>query len=61
VVQVRCPACGMNTMATPGQASVCFSCGQPLPAEMTRGGGGVAAPGFSAHRRHDRPAPRPSA
>jgi len=47
VVQVRCPACGMNTMATPGQASVCFSCGQPLPAEMTRGGGGgVAAPGF---------------
>jgi hypothetical protein len=46
VIQVRCPACGMNTMATPGQPSVCFSCGQPLPAEMTRGGGGVAAPGF---------------
>jgi hypothetical protein len=46
VVQVRCPACGMNTMATPGQPSVCFSCGQPLPAEMTKGGGGVAAPGF---------------
>jgi FHA domain len=45
-VQVRCPACGMNTMATPGQPSVCFSCGQPLPAEMTKGGGGVAAPGF---------------
>ena len=36
----------MNTMATPGQPSVCFSCGQPLPAEMTKGGGGVAAPGF---------------
>jgi hypothetical protein len=46
VIQIRCPACGMNTMATPGQPSVCFSCGQPLPAEMTRGGGGVAAPGF---------------
>lgn len=46
-VQVRCPACGMNTMATPGQPSVCFSCGQPLPADMARGGGGgVAAPGF---------------
>lgn len=45
-VQVRCPACGMNTMATPGQPSVCFSCGQPLPAEVTKGGGGVAAPGF---------------
>jgi len=46
VVQVRCPVCGMNTMATPGQPSVCFSCGQPLPAELTKGGGGVAAPGF---------------
>jgi len=46
VVEVRCPACGMSTMATPGQPSVCFSCGQPLPAEMTKGGGGVAAPGF---------------
>jgi hypothetical protein len=46
VVEVRCPACGMNTMATPGQPSVCFSCGQPLPAQMTKGGGGVAAPGF---------------
>jgi len=23
------------TMATPGQASVCISCGQPLPAEVT--------------------------
>lgn len=31
VIQVRCPACNMLTMATPGQASVCFSCGQPLP------------------------------
>jgi hypothetical protein len=46
VVQVRCPACGMNTMATPGQSSFCFSCGQQLPGEMTRGGGGGVAPGF---------------
>jgi pSer/pThr/pTyr-binding forkhead associated (FHA) protein len=36
----------MSTMATPGQPSVCFSCGQPLPAEIVKGGGGVAAPGF---------------
>jgi hypothetical protein len=35
VVQVRCPACGMMTMATPGQPSVCFSCGQPLAADLT--------------------------
>ena len=60
-IQIRCPACGMNTMATPGQPSVCFSCGQPLPAELTRGGGGVAAPGFSSDRRHDRPAAGTSA
>ncbi len=45
-VQVTCPACGMSTMATPGQPSVCFSCGQPLPADVVKGGGGVAAPGF---------------
>ncbi|MGH7435730.1 MAG: FHA domain-containing protein, partial [Polyangiaceae bacterium] len=31
VVQIQCPACGMNTMATPGQTSFCFSCGQVLP------------------------------
>src|SRR6202142_4785030 len=31
IVEVRCPSCGMSTMATPGQPSVCFSCGQPLP------------------------------
>ena len=46
VIQVRCPACQMNTMATAGQPSVCFSCGQPLPVELTKGGGGVNAPGF---------------
>jgi hypothetical protein len=46
VVQVRCPSCGSMTMATPGQASVCFSCGQPLPADIAGGGGGAAAPTF---------------
>lgn len=34
VVEVRCPACNMLTMATPGQFSVCFSCGQPLPRDL---------------------------
>ena len=46
VVQVRCPACSMMTMATPGQPSVCFSCGQPLPADIAGGGGGANAPTF---------------
>jgi hypothetical protein len=46
VVQISCPACGMNTMATPGQPSICFSCGQPLPSDVTKGGGGGDAPGF---------------
>ena len=48
IVQVRCPSCNMLTMATPGQPSVCFSCGQPLPAGLLAqgGGGGVAAPTF---------------
>jgi hypothetical protein len=41
VVQVRCPACQMTTMATPGQPSVCFSCGQPLPASVTGAGSGA--------------------
>ncbi|MDP9002730.1 MAG: FHA domain-containing protein, partial [Myxococcota bacterium] len=41
VVQVRCPACGMGTMATRGQPSVCFSCGQPLSADLSKGGGGA--------------------
>jgi hypothetical protein len=46
VVQVRCPACSMMTMATPGQPSVCFSCGQPLPADIAGGGGAGNAPTF---------------
>ena len=46
VVQVRCPACFMMTMATPGQSSVCFSCGQPLPADIAGGGGAGNAPTF---------------
>jgi hypothetical protein len=39
VLEVRCPSCQMMTMLTPGQGSVCFSCGQPLPANL-----GAAAP-----------------
>jgi hypothetical protein len=46
IVQIPCPSCGMMTMATPGQTSVCFSCGHPIPSEMTKGGGGAGAPGF---------------
>jgi len=33
-MEVRCPACSMTTPAMPGQASVCFSCGQPLPKDI---------------------------
>lgn len=33
-VEVRCPACGMMTLAMPSQVSVCFSCGQPLPKDI---------------------------
>jgi hypothetical protein len=47
-VEVRCPSCGMDTMATPGQPSVCFSCGQPIAGEITKGGGGAGVPGFPA-------------
>ncbi len=47
VVQVRCPHCTSMTMVTPGQPSVCFSCGQPLPANIAaEGGGGGNAPMF---------------
>jgi FHA domain len=54
IVQIACPACGMMTMATPGQPSVCFSCGQPIRGDLTsqggsaqQGGGGVVGvPGF---------------
>ncbi|MCL2723627.1 MAG: FHA domain-containing protein [Polyangiaceae bacterium] len=35
VHQVRCPACNTLTMAVPGQSSVCFSCGQPLPRDLS--------------------------
>lgn len=38
VVEVRCPSCQSMTMSTPGQLSVCFSCGQPLPADVGAGG-----------------------
>jgi len=46
VVEMPCPACGMTMMATPGQPSVCFSCGQPLPGDAANGGGGGGAPSF---------------
>jgi hypothetical protein len=46
VVQIPCPACGASTTAVPGQPSVCFSCGQPIPGELTKGGGGGGAPRF---------------
>ncbi len=46
IVKIPCPSCGMLTMATPGQTSVCFSCGHPIPGELTKGGGGGGAPGF---------------
>lgn len=39
IVQVQCPSCKNMTMATVGQASVCFSCGQPLPAHVVQAGG----------------------
>jgi hypothetical protein len=48
IVKIPCPSCGMITMATPGQTSVCFSCGHPIPGELTKGGGGGGAPGFPA-------------
>jgi hypothetical protein len=54
VVQVHCPSCGMTTMATAGQSSVCFSCGHPMPADIASaqapgalgGGGGAYASTF---------------
>jgi FHA domain len=46
IVKIACPSCSMMTMATPGQTSVCFSCGHPIPGELTKGGGGGGAPGF---------------
>ena len=43
VFQVRCPACHMLTMASHGQASICFSCGQPLPSGLPPAGSGPEA------------------
>jgi hypothetical protein len=48
VVQVRCPACQMLTMASPGQASVCFACGQPLPHGLPPVGADAAPPAAGA-------------
>lgn len=53
IANVRCPSCNMMTMATPGAAGVCFSCGQPLTASASamEGGGGDRSPqGFSVDR-----------
>jgi hypothetical protein len=48
VVQVRCPACHTLTMATKGQASICFSCGQPLPQGLPAVAPGAAEPPMAA-------------
>ncbi len=69
VVQVRCPACHSLTMATTGQASICFSCGQPLPpglAAVPPGAPGAAAqpepaPAFAPPAPAPAPAPPPAA
>ena len=50
VFQVRCPACQMLTMASPGQPSICFSCGQPLPSGLPPAvAGSEAQPAPVAH------------
>ena len=49
----------MKTMATPGQPSVCFSCGQPLPADIAMGGGAVSAPTFPLTGAMSASAPTP--
>jgi len=47
VVQVRCPACKMLTMAAKGLGAVCFSCGQPLPRDLpAEAGAGAEPPAF---------------
>jgi hypothetical protein len=56
-VEVRCPACNMPTLVVPGQASVCFSCGQPLPKEI--GGGAPSFPLTGAQPSALEPPPNP--
>ncbi len=51
IVEVNCPHCGMKTMATGGQSSVCFSCGRAFSAESGKGGGPATAQAFRADRR----------
>ncbi len=70
VLNVRCPSCKMLTMTMPGTPGVCFSCGQPLPANvgpqvaapalLEGGGPGIGAAAFPAHRRHGRAGSAPS-
>jgi hypothetical protein len=57
VVQVRCPSCQMTTMATPGQPSVCFSCGQPLPSGIT--GAAEVVPQYPLTGQLGQPPPEP--
>lgn len=49
-------------MATPGQASICFSCGQPLPANLgaAAAAGAPAYPLTGAIAQADAPRPPPS-
>jgi hypothetical protein len=50
----------MMTMATPGQASVCFSCGQPLPANVAAGApGAYPLTGAIAQQDALKPPPNP--
>jgi pSer/pThr/pTyr-binding forkhead associated (FHA) protein len=47
----------MTTMATPGQPSVCFSCGQPLPAGVT--GAAEVVPQYPLTGQLAKPGPEP--
>ncbi|MFO0741743.1 MAG: FHA domain-containing protein [Labilithrix sp.] len=55
-IEVRCPACGMATMAMPGSNSVCFSCGQPLPKDIGTAAMPAPPPAVVAGAQAGRPA-----
>lgn len=49
-------------MVTPGRGSVCFSCGQPLPADVASKGGALDVPTYpltGGHAAHPVPPPNP--